>query len=198
MLRTDPGRCGRTFGGHRADLCPSRARIVPALAAALAFGACSAPEPAPSDQPVVADAAAVRTCVVARVVDGDTLTCDDGARVRLLSIDAPELSQHPFGRAALRQLEELAAVGTVLRVEQDVQRRDRYGRILAYLWLEDGRMVNEELLLAGVAIVAVHPPNVRHVERLRAAVEKARARKAGLWAADAFDCAPADHRAGRC
>jgi endonuclease YncB( thermonuclease family) len=137
-------------------------------------------------------------CTVERVIDGDTLVCDGGDRIRLLLIDAPELSQGRWGEAARAELLSLAPLGTAVRVERDVQLRDRFGRTLAYLWLDDGRMVNEELLRAGVAVVAVYPPNVRHVERLRAAVVEAREEKAGLWVTPAFECAPSDHRAGRC
>jgi endonuclease YncB( thermonuclease family) len=137
-------------------------------------------------------------CVVARIVDGDTLTCDGGERIRLLLIDAPELSQAPWGQAARRELAALAPPGTPLRLEHDVQRRDRYGRTLAYLWLPDGRLVNEELLRAGVAVVSVYPPNVRHVDRFRAVVAEAQSAGAGLWGTPAFDCTPRDHRAGRC
>jgi endonuclease YncB( thermonuclease family) len=190
-------------------------RAARASALLMLLAACGAPVPAALPRQVSADSSAppatgsraatealttgaASACTVARVVDGDTLVCDDGVRVRLLLIDAPELSQAPFGEAAKTRLEELAGVGTVLRVEEDVQRLDRYGRLLAYLWLADGRMVNEELLRSGVAVVSVYPPNVRHVERLRAAVDSARAAQAGLWATDAFDCEPRDHRAGRC
>jgi micrococcal nuclease len=184
-----------------------------AIATAWAAMACAAPpqqQPAESELPPApavgaAPAAAApafppgtRTCTVTRIVDGDSLECDGGVRVRLLLIDAPELSQRPFGTAARRALVSLAPRGTVLRVEQDVRRLDRYGRTLAYLYLADGRMVNEELLRRGVAVVSVHPPNVRHVDRLRAAVDSARAARVGLWATSAFDCSPADHRAGRC
>jgi micrococcal nuclease len=149
---------------------------------------CAGPVPAAADD----------SCIVARVVDGDTLVCVGGVRVRLLLIDAPELSQGSAGAAAWRALEALAPPGTLLRLDLDVQPLDRFGRTLAYLWLEDGRMVNEELLRAGVAVVAVYPPNVRHVERFRAAAAEARQRKVGLWATSAFECAPAAHRAGRC
>ena len=138
------------------------------------------------------------TCTVARVVDGDTLACDGGTRIRLLLIDAPELSQGPWGEAAHRAMEALAPPGTPLRLELDVQPRDRYGRTLAYLWLDDERLLNEELLRAGVAVVAVYPPNVRHVDRLRAAQAEAREGKTGLWATSAFECSPGEHRAGRC
>jgi micrococcal nuclease len=158
----------------------------------LLLAAACAPESSPAQQLAAAQ------CTVARVVDGDTLVCDDGVRVRLLLIDAPELSQSPFGAAAKQRLEELAGAGTVLAMEQDVEKLDRYGRTLAYLYLPDGRMVNEELLLSGMAVVSVHPPNVRHVERLRVAVDSARVALVGLWSTAAFDCEPRDHRAGRC
>lgn len=137
-------------------------------------------------------------CVVQRIVDGDTLVCEGGERVRLLLIDAPELSQGEPGAVARRALLSLAPRGTPLRLELDVQERDRYGRILAYLWLDDGRMVNEELLRQGVAVVAVYPPNVRHVDRLRATMREAQEAGSGLWATPAFQCSPRDHRAGRC
>jgi micrococcal nuclease len=190
----------RTAGEARgAGLRPTaQARCAAEAAAgdvAHADGAALGPEAA---DPGTAAGAGAGTCVVARIVDGDTLVCAGGERVRLLLIDAPELSQAPFGAAARQALEALAPPGTRLGVEHDVRPIDRYGRTLAYLWLADGRMVNEELLRAGVALVAVYPPNVRHVERLRAAVAEARAAGAGLWATTAFECGPADHRAGRC
>jgi micrococcal nuclease len=148
--------------------------------------------------PGATTASATATCTVARVIDGDTLDCADGPRVRLLLIDAPEMNQGPFGAVAKLQLEALAPVGTLLSLESDIQKQDRYGRTLAYLYFDDGRMMNEELLRAGVAVVSVYPPNVKHVDRLRAAVDSARASKRGLWATSAFECSPADHRAGRC
>jgi micrococcal nuclease len=163
-------------------------RRTPILLVLLMVAGCAGPAPA----------AAADVCVVARIVDGDTLVCADGVRVRLLLIDAPELSQGAAGEASRRALASLAPAGTRLRLDLDVQPLDRYGRTLAYLWLEDGRMVNEELLRAGVAVVAVYPPNVRHVERFRAAANEARGAKVGLWATSAFECAPAEHRAGRC
>jgi micrococcal nuclease len=163
---------------------------VPAVLLLLA-AACT-PQSSPAQQQAAAQ------CTVTRVVDGDTLVCDDGVRVRLLLIDAPELSQGPFGDAAKERLEELAGAGNVLAMEHDVEKLDRYGRTLAYLYLPDGRMVNEELLLSGMAVVSVYPPNVRYVERLRAAVDSARVARIGLWATSAFDCEPRDYRAGRC
>jgi micrococcal nuclease len=138
------------------------------------------------------------TCVVQRVTDGDTLVCERNQRVRLLQIDTPELSQTPFGGQARAALLELAPVGSRLRVELDVRHRDQYGRTLAFLWTADGRMINEEMLRRGMAVVLVYPPNVKYVDELRAASKAARDERVGLWATAAFECSPRDYRAGRC
>ncbi len=137
-------------------------------------------------------------CRVSEIADGDSFECDDSRRVRLLLIDAPELAQGPFGEMARETLLELMPVGSSVTLELDVEREDRFGRTLAYALLPDRRIVNEELLLAGAAVVLVYPPNVRYVERFRQASEEARAARRGLWAIDAFECLPVDFRAGAC
>jgi micrococcal nuclease len=164
--------------------------LVAVLAApALACGQVPARLAADEDRPV---------CVVRRVIDGDTLVCEPGERVRLLLVDAPEIGQADFGLRARLALEELAPAGATLRLELDVRERDRYGRVLAYLHAADGTFINRELVRRGYAVVAVFPPNVRHVELLRAAADSARAERRGLWETAAFACRPADFRAGRC
>lgn len=137
------------------------------------------------------------SCIVTSITDGDTLRCDD-TPIRLLIVDTPEMDQEPYGAMAKEALSALAPVGTELRLEYDVDRVDRYRRTLAYLYLPDGRMVNEELLRLGVAIVSVYPPNVKYVERFREIEDAAAYQRVGLWALDAFSCTPADHRAGGC
>lgn len=137
-------------------------------------------------------------CVVARVIDGDTVECAGGERVRLLLIDAPEMSQGPFGVRSQQALQRLLPAGTPAAVELDVQRRDRYGRVLAHLYAPGGVRVTEEMVRQGWAVVSVYPPNVRYVERFRAAAEAARAEGLGLWAESGFDCLPTDRRRGRC
>ncbi|HEY7767490.1 thermonuclease family protein [Longimicrobium sp.] len=139
-------------------------------------------------------------CVVARdgIRDGDTLRCADGPRVRLLMIDAPELGQGASGDAAVDALRALAPPGTRVRLETDVRERDQFERLLAYAWLPDGRMVNEEMARSGYAVALVYPPNVRHADRIRAAVRQARAARRGLWAEGGFECEPREWRAGRC
>ena len=142
--------------------------------------------------------AATSDCVIARISDGDTIRCDGGLRVRLLLIDSPERSQRPFGQAAALELGRLLPVGSRVRLETDVRALDRYGRTLAYVYDAKGRLVNEEMLLAGYAVVAVYPPNVKHVERFRAAARQAQRARRGLWATTAFECLPANHRMKRC
>jgi len=138
------------------------------------------------------------SCVITRVVDGDTVWCTGGRKVRLLLIDAPERSQGPYGGRASAALRALLPEGTEATLEFDVERQDRYRRSLAYVYLPDGRMANEELVRAGYAVVSVYPPNVRHVERMREAAEAARRARRGLWETSAFECLPSDHRRGRC
>jgi micrococcal nuclease len=108
------------------------------------------------------------------------------------------LSQGTFGTKAKLFVESTAPPGTVLALDFDVQARDKYDRTLAYVYLPDGTMLNEALLRAGMAVVSVYPPNVRHVDRFRAVADSARLAARGLWSGSAFDCLPADYRAGRC
>ena len=124
--------------------------------------------------------------------------CGSAGRIRLLLIDAPELAQGAPGAQAKRTLEDIAPPGTSVTVETDVRPRDSYDRILGYLYLPDGRMINEEMARSGYVTALVYPPNVRHVDRIRRAVAEARKEKRGLWATDFFSCAPKDYRAGRC
>jgi micrococcal nuclease len=138
------------------------------------------------------------SCTISRIADGDSVVCDPLGRVRLLLIDAPELSDGIIGRSARAQLSTLMPVGTRVIAETDVRVRDQFGRELAYLFLANGAMVNEQMAKTGYATTLVYPPNVKYVERIRAAVAEARKLKRGLWATGGFDCSPRDYRAGRC
>jgi len=134
--------------------------------------------------------------VVARLADGDSFTCTDGRKVRLLLIDAPELHQAPWGLMAKRQLETRAGPGTKLRLELDRSPTDRYGRTLAYAWA-DSVMINEWMVANGWALVLAYE-NVRHLDQLQRAERTAQAGKKGFWQAWAFRCRPVDFRAHRC
>lgn len=136
-------------------------------------------------------------CVVARIVDGDTFECERGPRVRLIGIDAPELSQRPYGLLAFEALAGLMPAGSRVQLERDVEPTDRYGRRLAYVW-RDSVMINWAMVRNGWAMLLTYPPNVQYVERFQAAQREARDEGAGLWAMGGFDCPPSARRRGRC
>ena len=129
-----------------------------------------------------------------RVVDGDTIELRDGRLVRYIGIDTPEVRRRvagrwtedpePFGLAAAAANRALVD-GRTVRLEYDIQRTDRYGRLLAYVYvrLADGAevMVNERLVAEGIAQPMTIPPNVRHAERFRALADEARRGRRGLW-----------------
>lgn len=173
---------------------PSRLHVILA-GAALVLSACPA---APGPAQVEADRQTLDICTVAYVIDGDTLECEDAWRIRLIGIDAPELDQAPFGAAARAALERLAPRGAQLRVTTDVERIDRFGRTLAYLYSSDGTFINEAMARNGFAVDLTIRPNVAHSDAIRRAVAAARAAGAGLWTKGGFDCTPAAHRNAYC
>lgn len=131
------------------------------------------------------------TARVTKLVDGDTieLTLSTGReRVRLLGIDTPE-TVHPtkpvecFGPEASARLAELAPVGSELRIERDVELRDRYGRLLAYLFTPDGTFINRAMVADGYARALPVNPNRAHRSTIAAAEDEARRNGAGLWSA---------------
>jgi micrococcal nuclease len=131
-----------------------------------------------------------RTSVpVVEVTDGDTIRVDLDGRatpVRLIGIDTPErdgpyTSLECYGEDASRFTHD-ALDGRTVELEFDVERTDRYGRTLAYVWL-DGALFNERLVRSGYAVVTTFPPNVRYVERFTAAQRHARGEQRGLWGA---------------
>ncbi|MDQ7842605.1 MAG: thermonuclease family protein [Armatimonadota bacterium] len=135
------------------------------------------------------------------VVDGDTVQVRlDGRRerVRLIGIDTPEVHEsaklnrdayesgvpkeviQEFGWLA-SQFTKKHLQGKEVGLELDVQVRDRYGRVLAYVWLLDGRLFNMLILRAGYAQVLTIPPNVKYAELFLACQREAREKRRGLW-----------------
>jgi micrococcal nuclease len=125
---------------------------------------------------------------VVRVVDGDTIHVRVGDRiekVRYIGVNTPEVhhprkGEEPGGREATAINRTLVDTRRV-RLETDVQTRDRHGRLLAYVWVGD-LMVNAELVRRGYAQVMTVPPNVRHQALFVKLQRDAREAGRGLWA----------------
>lgn len=130
--------------------------------------------------------------LVTRVIDGDTFCIDDntpkGKKIRLIGIDAPESrkSEHKtigyFGKEASDYLHQLLK-GKKVRLEYDISRKDKYGRTLAYVYLEDGRFLNAELVKQGYATILTVPPDVKFAHLFLQLQQEARENQRGLWKA---------------
>lgn len=136
--------------------------------------------------------------LIQRVIDGDTLQLASGERVRLIGIDTPEVHESEklyrdsrtsgqdieaikvMGRRAKKFTRDLVE-GKTVRLEFDVQKRDKYNRLLAYVYLSDGTFVNAEIIKQGYASVMTYPPNVKHAEEFLKLYRQARETKSGLW-----------------
>ncbi len=150
------------------------------------------PAPAVSQAPSLPDTTLERA-VVTNVVDGDTIDVSINRRtrrIRLIGVDTPETS-HPsspvecFGREASRFLTELVNGQTVL-LESDPSQgdRDRYNRLLRFVWLPDGRLVNYEIIAQGYGFEYTFRTPYKYQEQFKAAQRAARETQAGLWAPD--------------
>ena len=145
--------------------------------------ACSPTRAAPTDG----------TATVVAVTDGDTVDVDFGGGVvqpvRLLGIDTPE-THHPtkpvecYGAEASARTDELLPEGTAVHLVRDVEARDRYGRLLAYVYRADDQLfVNRSLAEDGFADTLDIAPNDAHAAELAQVVSVARAEGRGLWGA---------------
>lgn len=143
------------------------------------------------------DVSSLSKVIVQRVVDGDTYVVNlDGndVKVRLIGVDTPEsvASQEYLDRTGKENTEEgkdisaymkeMLPVGTILYLEFDVNMYDKYDRVLAYAYMEDGTMIQEHLLNKGFAKVMTIEPNVAHSERFVELEQKAMEEGVGLWA----------------
>jgi micrococcal nuclease len=136
---------------------------------------------------LAADAPKALVGWVVSIVNGDTIKVRIGDRnetVRYVGMNAPELhhptkGEEPGGREAAEANRKLVE-GQTVRVELDVEERDRYGRLLAYVYFGD-MMVNAELVAQGYAQVMTIPPNVRHQELFLKLQREARLLQLGPW-----------------
>ncbi len=138
-----------------------------------------------SSKPLAADQG-----TVSKVVDGDTIHVKIGSTVetiRLIGINTPETvdPRKPvqcFGAEAKARMKELLPVGTTVRLERDAEARDKYGRLLAYIYrVSDDVFINITMAREGFADVMTIAPNVAHADEFVDAVRQARDTGTGLW-----------------
>jgi len=157
--------------------------------------------------PSLATPRSTKPVAILNIVDGDTIRVrieGDSELVRLIGIDAPEShrsekaerqasEQHirietiyRLGERATQAVRTMVDIRNPVTLEFDVQPRDKYGRLLAYVFLPDGTFLNEKILSLGYAKLLTIPPNVKYRDRLRSAFETGRLARRGLWSMDGF------------
>jgi micrococcal nuclease len=136
--------------------------------------------------------------LVARAVDGDTLKLGNGERVRLIGIDTPEMhDSSKLYRDSQRSGQDINVIkklgkkayaytrglveGKKVRLEFDLEKKDKYGRLLAYVYLQDGTFVNAEIVKQGFASLMTIPPNVKYADHFFKLYQEARENNRGLW-----------------
>ena len=139
-----------------------------------------------------------RSIMVTRAVDGDTLKLANNERVRLIGIDTPEIHESvKLYRDARKNKQDITVIqalgrksheftkklveGKQVRLEFDAEKRDKYGRLLAYVYLQDGTFVNAEIVKQGYANLMTFPPNVKYADLFQKLYREAREAKRGLW-----------------
>ena len=115
------------------------------------------------------------------IIDGDSLVVEsrgDSMEIRLIGVDAPEYRQEYSIKAKVFSLK--FCHGKKIRLEFDREKKDRYGRTLAYVYA-DGKMLNEAIVRAGLALAVRIKPNLKYSHRFNAAEKQAKEAKNGFW-----------------
>ena len=122
--------------------------------------------------------------ICARVIDGDTIVLSNGEKVRLIGVDTPE-TKHPqkpveyYGKEATAFTKRMVG-GKVVKLKYDVQRRDEYDRLLAYVYLMNGTFLNAEIIKQGYGHAYTRFP-FKYMEEFKQYEKEARENKRGLW-----------------
>lgn len=128
---------------------------------------------------------AVSEAKVVRVIDGDTIEIEGGEKVRYIGIDAPETVEPEkpvqcFGPEASNKNKELVE-GKTVRLEKDTTDRDKYDRLLRYVYVGE-TFINSELVKLGFARAWAYPPDVKYQDQINESQQEAKKLKSGLWA----------------
>ncbi|MFC1807186.1 thermonuclease family protein [Candidatus Omnitrophota bacterium] len=118
------------------------------------------------------------------VADGDTIKLANGEFVRYIGIDTPELNHKKgtpqYYAKEAKEFNEKLASGKVVRLEFDAERRDKYGRLLAYVFVDD-TFVNARLIEEGYAKLLTIPPNIKYADDLLKLQREAKSERKGIW-----------------
>ena len=139
------------------------------------------PLPAPEEFPFESDG----RFVVMRVIDGDTLLLSDQTIIRLIGVDTPETKHpergvEPYGKEATAYTRNVVE-GRTVRLSFDRERKDKYGRVLAYVYVDD-KLLNESILRAGWGrSLTQFPYSTLMKKRMIAAEQAAREAGRGIW-----------------
>lgn len=123
--------------------------------------------------------------IVRWVTDGDTIVLADGRHVRYIGINTPEIEHEhqkaePYGYQAKKYNEKLVFSKTV-RLQFDKERYDRFGRLLAYVFLPDGTFINQAMVAQGYAYLLPQKPNIKYAKILLQTQRDAMSAKKGMW-----------------
>ncbi|RHW39839.1 thermonuclease [Lysinibacillus yapensis] len=182
-------------------------KILPLLCLTLFLGACNINENLPIEEHFARngiadteiggthDVTSFEEYPLVNVIDGDTIKIKyngSNESVRFLLVDTPEtnhetLGEQPYGQEAKAFTKALLEGQETVYLEFDVSYRDKYKRLLAYVYTADGKSVQEELLKNGLARVAyIYEPNTKHVDWFEAVQKQARKQEIGIWSVENY------------
>jgi micrococcal nuclease len=115
---------------------------------------------------------------VVQVIDGDTIIIAGGYHVRYIGIDAPEKGEKYYLESM--QLNKDLIKGKRVRLEKDISEKDKYGRLLRYVYV-DNTFVNAEIVRLGYAYARAYPPDIKYQPYLEAMETEAKQTKTGIW-----------------
>lgn len=122
---------------------------------------------------------------VTKIIDGDTFVIDTGQHVRYIGVNTPEIETNECYATEAGEINEDMIIGREVRLEKDTSDTDKYGRLLRYVYVDEGsdgwEMVNNELVKIGLAKVETVPPDTKHKNDFANSENYAKENKLGLW-----------------
>jgi endonuclease YncB( thermonuclease family) len=137
----------------------------------------------PEQTSIVEQSPGKEIAYVERVIDGDSIEIvlnGELLGLRYIGIDTPEIGM-PYSLEST-ELNQNMVEGQIVELERDVSDTDQYGRLLRYVYLQDGTMVNAELVRLGYALAVAYPPDTKYQEIINSSELEAKENELGLWA----------------